>query len=63
MDKPQQLPVEEARKQFAELLNGTQFRGQHAKITRHGKAAGYLVPPEWYEADPRLQAEGAAEPD
>lgn len=49
MDTPQQLPVEAARKQFAELLNGSQFRGEHTEITRHGKAAGYLVPPDWYQ--------------
>lgn len=48
MTKPQPFPVEEARKKFAELLNGSQFGGQHTVITRHGKPAGYLVPPDWY---------------
>ncbi|WP_367134488.1 MULTISPECIES: hypothetical protein [Streptomyces] len=38
----------EARLRISDLLNGTQFRGEHAEITRHGKAAGYLVPPDWY---------------
>jgi prevent-host-death family protein len=50
MTKPQKLPVEEARKKFADLLDGTQFRGEHAEITRRGKPAGYLVPPEWWAA-------------
>lgn len=50
MTAPPQMPVEEARKKFADLLNGTQFRGQHTEITRHGNAAGVLVPPDWYAA-------------
>jgi hypothetical protein len=57
MTKAQKLTTEEARKQFAELLNGSQFRSEHTEITRHGKAAGYLVPPEWYEAQHAGQEE------
>lgn len=48
MKKPQSLPVEEARKTFADILDGTQFQGAHIEITRRGKAAGVVVPPEWY---------------
>jgi prevent-host-death family protein len=48
MKKPESLPVEEARKKFADVLDGTQFRSQHVEITRRGKPAGYVVPPEWY---------------
>lgn len=48
MTKPQSLPVEEARKKFADVLDGSQFRSQHTEITRRGKPAGYVVPPEWY---------------
>jgi prevent-host-death family protein len=48
MTKPQSLPVEEARKKFADVLDGTQFRSTHTEITRRGKPAGYVVPPEWY---------------
>ena len=50
MKKPQSLPVEEARKKFADLLDGTQFQGQHVEITRRGKPAGYVVPPDWWVA-------------
>jgi prevent-host-death family protein len=42
--------VEEARRTFADLLNSTQWQGRHVRITRHGKTAGVLVPPAWYEA-------------
>jgi hypothetical protein len=48
MTKPESLPVEEARKKFADILDGTQFRSTHTEITRRGKAAGVVVPPEWY---------------
>ncbi|MEU9670382.1 type II toxin-antitoxin system Phd/YefM family antitoxin [Streptomyces bobili] len=49
MTKPESLPVEEARKKFADILDGTQFRRAHTEITRRGKAAGVVVPPEWYD--------------
>jgi PHD/YefM family antitoxin component YafN of YafNO toxin-antitoxin module len=48
MTDPERYPVEMARKKIADLLDGTQFRGEHAEITRRDKPAGYLVPPEWY---------------
>lgn len=48
MTDPQRYPVETARKKIADILDGTQFRGEHAEITRRDKPAGYLVPPEWY---------------
>lgn len=48
MTSPQSLPVEEARKKFADLLDDSQFRSTHTAITRRGKIAGYVVPPEWY---------------
>jgi prevent-host-death family protein len=48
MTEPESLPVEEARKKFADILDGTQFRSTHTEITRRGKAAGVVVPPEWY---------------
>jgi prevent-host-death family protein len=49
MTKPESFPVEDARKKFADILDGTQFRSTHAQITRRGKRAGYVVPPEWYD--------------
>ncbi|WP_119580462.1 type II toxin-antitoxin system Phd/YefM family antitoxin [Streptomyces europaeiscabiei] len=49
MTKPESLPVEEARKKFADVLDGSQFRSTHTEITRRGKPAGYVVPPEWYD--------------
>ena len=48
MAKIQKLTTEEARRQFAELLNGSQFRSEHTEITRHSKVAGVLVPGDWY---------------
>jgi hypothetical protein len=48
MTKPQSIPVEQARKEFADLLDGSQFRSTHTEITRRGKSAGFVVPPEWY---------------
>lgn len=48
MAKIQKLTTEEARRQFADLLNGSQFRSEHTEITRHSKVAGVLVPGDWY---------------
>lgn len=49
MTEPESFPVEDARKKFADILDGTQFRSTHTQITRRGKRAGYVVPPEWYD--------------
>lgn len=57
MTKPQSLPVEEARKKFADVLDGSQFRSTHTEITRRGKPAGYVVPPEWYDGAAEALAE------
>lgn len=43
------MKVQEAREQFADLLNATQWQGKHIAVTRHGKTAGVLVPNDWYE--------------
>jgi hypothetical protein len=56
MTGPDSYPVEDARKKFADILDGTQFRSTHTQITRRGKTAGYVVPPEWYD-----RASGALE--
>lgn len=54
------MKVQEAREQFAQLLNGTQWQGKHIAITRHGKTAAILVPPDWYEeAQAALHASGS----
>ncbi|MFF9118250.1 type II toxin-antitoxin system Phd/YefM family antitoxin [Streptomyces massasporeus] len=45
----EEYKVQEAREQFAQLLNATQWQGKHVAITRHGKSAAVLVPPDWYE--------------
>jgi prevent-host-death family protein len=50
MKKPQSVPVEQARKEFADLLDGSQHKGQHTEITRRGKRSGIVVPPDWYDA-------------
>lgn len=58
MDK--MVKVQEAREQFAELLNGTQWQSKHIAITRHGKTAAILVPPDWYEeAQAALRSTGS----
>lgn len=38
----------QARLRIADVLDGSQFRSTHTEITRRGKPAGYVVPPEWY---------------
>lgn len=54
------VKVQEAREQFAQLLNGTQWQDKHIAITRHGKTAAVLVPPDWYErAKEALEAQGS----
>lgn len=50
MKKPQSIPVERARKEFADLLDGTQHKGEFVEITRRNKPAGVIVPPDWFEA-------------
>lgn len=68
MTDPQRYPVETARKKIADILDGTQFRSEHAEITRRDKRAGYLVPPEWYDeaiealAEKRRKAVGSSPP-
>ena len=68
MTEPQRYPVEMARKKIADILDGTQFRSEHAEITRRDKRAGYLVPPEWYDeatealAEKRRKAVGSPPP-
>lgn len=70
MKKPQSVPVERARKEFADLLDGTQHKGEFVEITRRGKSAGVLVPPDWYETavaaigeNKELKRQLASEPD
>lgn len=62
MTGPESLPVEEARKKFADILDGTQFRSTHTEITRRGKAAGVVVPPEWYARAVEALAQEAPTP-
>jgi prevent-host-death family protein len=45
----EEYKVQEAREQFAQLLNATQWQGKHVAITRHGRRAAVLVPPDWYD--------------
>jgi prevent-host-death family protein len=53
------VKVQEAREQFAQLLNGTQWQSKHIAITRHGRTAAVLVPPDWYERAVRaLESDG-----
>lgn len=41
--------AEDGRKDWAELLNATQWQGKHVTITRSGRRAAVLVPPDWYD--------------
>lgn len=50
MKKPQSLPAEQARKEFADLLDGSQHKGEFTEITRRNKRSGVLVPPDWFDA-------------
>jgi len=45
----EEVKAEDARREFAELLNGVQWRGAHVAVTRHGRRSAVLVPPDWYE--------------
>lgn len=63
MKEPESLPVEQARTKFADILDGTQHHSTHFQITRRGKPAGYVVPPEWWaRAVEALEAPAAEEP-
>lgn len=62
MGTTRSVSAEEARKTLADLLNGTQFQGEHVRVTRHGRTAGVLVPPDWYErATAALAEQGETE--
>ena len=47
-----EIPVTEARAQFAELVNRVGYGGEEIVLTRHGKALGALGP----AAAPRIQS-------
>lgn len=40
----EQMTAEDARRQFADLLNRVGFQGESILITRHGKPIAKLVP-------------------
>jgi prevent-host-death family protein len=40
----EQMTAEDARRQFADLLNRVGFKGEQILITRHGKPIAKLVP-------------------
>lgn len=60
MKKPETIPVERARKEFANILDGTQHKGEFVEITRRGKPAGVVVPPDWFEIAVTTIAENKA---
>jgi prevent-host-death family protein len=41
--------AEKARTAWADLLSKVQYGARHITITRSGKRAALLVPPEWYD--------------
>ncbi|GHE42014.1 hypothetical protein GCM10017673_50270 [Streptosporangium violaceochromogenes] len=40
----EQISADDARKNFAELLNEVRYQGKHVMITRRGKPVAKLVP-------------------
>lgn len=52
--------AEDARKQWAELLNRVQWQGRHVTIRRSSRVAGVLVPQDWYERASEALAEAEA---
>jgi prevent-host-death family protein len=53
--------AEAARKQWAELLSKVQYAGERIPITRSGKRAAIVVPPDWHDrAEAALAAQDAA---
>lgn len=46
----QSMTQAQARLRFSDVLDVTQFGGGCIEITRRGKRAGVIVPPEWYDA-------------
>ncbi|WP_405942512.1 type II toxin-antitoxin system prevent-host-death family antitoxin [Streptomyces sp. NBC_00207] len=51
------ITADELRKGWADVLAATYRAGRHHQVTRHGKAAVSVIPPEWY-----AQAAGADGP-
>lgn len=51
------VPVTEARKDLAELVNQVAYRGERIMLTRHGKAVAAIVSAEDLELLDRLLAE------
>jgi prevent-host-death family protein len=52
-----EVPVTEARKDLAELVNQVAYRGERIVLTRHGKAMAAIVSAEELELLDRLLAE------
>lgn len=46
---PRTLSYAKALVRLSDVLDGTQHHSQHVEITRRGKRAGIIVPPEWYD--------------
>jgi prevent-host-death family protein len=44
-----QVSVQQARENFADLVNEARYGQQPTEITKYGKPAAYLVSPEWFE--------------
>jgi prevent-host-death family protein len=52
-----EVPVTEARKDLADLVNQVAYRGERIVLTRHGKVVAAIVSAEDLELLDRLQAE------
>lgn len=56
----EEKPTQQAREEFAGLLNDVQHRGKFVRITRSGRTAGFLVPPEFEAQILALEAQAAS---
>lgn len=51
-----EMKAEDARKMWAALLSAAQWQSRHTVITRSGKRAAVVVPPDWYDRAAKLMA-------
>ncbi|MGD6750317.1 hypothetical protein [Streptomyces sp. BH105] len=54
-----EIGVRDLRRDLAECLNDTQWNGRFIRITRSGRTAGFLVPPEFEDQVAALEDQAA----
>ncbi len=58
-----EIGVRDLRQDLADHLDQTQWNGQFVRITRNGKTAGFLVPPQFADQVEALAATQPSEAD